>query len=58
MLPSVPGTPSTPRHVVEAGIGYNDVVFSGKKALASRAESKIKESGFIPDTLVRGEVDW
>ena len=34
------------------------MVFSGKKALAARAESKIKESGFIPDGLVRGEVDW
>lgn len=55
---SVPGTPGTPRQFVSSDIGYHDIVFSGKKAQASRVESKIKELGFIPDGLVKGEVEW
>jgi len=57
-LLSVPGTPGTPRQFVSSDIGYHDIVFSGKKAQASRVESKIKELGFIPDGLVKGEVEW
>ena len=55
---SVPGTPGTPRQFVSSDIGYHDIVFSGKKAQASRVESKIKELGFIPESLVKGEVEW
>lgn len=55
---SVPGTPGTPRHTVNNDIGYTDIVFSGKKAMAARVETNLKQSGFIPEALVHGEVDW
>lgn len=55
---SIPGTPGTPRQFVSDDIGYHSLVFSGKKAQASRVESDIKKTGFIPPDLVKGEVEW
>lgn len=55
---SVPGTPGTPRQTVKDEIGYTDIVFSGKKAQASRVEQQLKSMGFIPEALIRGEVEW